>query len=44
MVGRYLDRMKVYLFNASDSEVKHPELNQLGLACLYNIKPINKHE
>jgi len=27
-----------------DSEVKLPELNQLGLACLHNIKPINKHE
>jgi len=27
-----------------DSEVKPSELNQLGLACLHNIKPINKHE
>ncbi len=36
---------KVYLLLApDDSEVKPPELNQLGLACLYNIKPINIHE
>ncbi len=42
--GRKIDRMKVYLFNASDSEVKPSELNQLDLACLHNIKPINKHE
>jgi len=26
------------------SEVKPPELNQLSLACLYNIKQINIHE
>jgi len=40
VVGRKID-----LLHTSDgSEVKPPELNQLGLACLYNIKPINMHE
>jgi len=32
---------KIDLLHTRDSEIKSPELNQLGLACLYNIKPIN---